>query len=53
MAQPKGDAYKKKVRVPKVWEEILIKGVKERILVTENVSKYIRSLEKTIKKLKK
>jgi hypothetical protein len=45
----KGESYKKKVIVPKVWEEILDKkGEKQRVLVTTTVSQYIRSLESKI-----
>lgn len=42
----KGEAYQKKVEVPKVWEEIIDEtGKKQRVLVTEVVSQYIRRLE--------
>ncbi len=46
------EAYKKPVVVPKVWEQIVYRGEKERVLVTRPVSMYIRSLERQIKKLK-
>ena len=48
--KPKGEVYKKKVIVPKVWEVILVKGEKEKVLVTTAVSKYIRKLESKIDK---
>ena len=42
----KGDAYQKEVIVPKVWEEIIDeKGKKQRVLIPEIVSQYIRRLE--------
>ena len=40
-----GKKYQEKVIVPKVWEQIEIDGKKETVLISENVSKYIRHLE--------
>ena len=44
----KGEKYEDNVIVPKVWEEIIVDGNKERVLVTEDVSKYIRGLESQV-----
>ena len=43
-----GEKYNDKVIVPKVWEEIEVEGIKQTVLVSENVSKYIRQLEQLI-----
>lgn len=43
-----GEKYKEKVIVPKVWEQIEVNGLLTSVLVTEDVSKYIRHLESLI-----
>jgi len=43
-----GESYQKKVVVPKVWEEIIIDDKNETVLVAENVSKYIRTIEQQL-----
>ena len=43
-----GKKYQEKVIVPKVWEQIEIDGKKETVLISENVSKYIRGLEQSL-----
>jgi hypothetical protein len=40
--------YEELVIVPKVWEQIIYKGEKHMVLVSEPVSAYIRELEDKI-----
>ena len=52
MAQPKGKSYEKEVLVPKVWEKITLDDdFFDNVLVSKDVSKYIRRLEARIKDL--
>lgn len=44
----KGEKYEDEVIVPKVWEHIIVDGKKETVLLSKNVSDYIRSLEDRI-----
>lgn len=41
-------SYNQIVIVPKVWEQIIYKGKKEMVLVSEPVSAYIRDLERRL-----
>ena len=44
----KGKEYQKEVIVPKVWEHIIVDGKTQTVLITKEVSTYIRELESKI-----
>ena len=47
--QPEGKEYEKLVVIPKVWEEVLDKdGEIVHVLISEEVSAYVRNLERSI-----